>query len=112
MTTSNTRRPIRLPTSNSLGLPPNTCTSMAYRKMLMQVAKALTPENIKSAAFIYALGGDHFETGLELFNKLEEKGVFSLDRLEPLEELLRDIDRCDLANNVIKDFRMKQQGMD
>jgi len=66
-----------------------------------------------SLAYIHSVhkaGKGEAVTALSLFRELEAKGVFSADDVEPLEEVLRGINRLDLANTVVKDFKVKLKG--
>ena len=81
--------------------------------MLKQVADMLTPEDVESLAYIHSVqktGKGEAVTALSLFRELEAKGVFSADDVEPLEEVLGGINRLDVANTVVKDFKVKLTG--
>ena len=84
--------------------------------MLKNVADQLTPEDVTSLTYIHGMGkarrdGSAQPSALEVFRLLEESGVFSPERLEPLEEILGGINRHDVANSVVKDFRMAHMEM-
>ena len=87
--------------------------SVLFRTMLKQVADMMTPEDVESLAYIHSVhnaGKGVAVTALSLFRELEAKGVFSADDVEPLEEVLRSINRHDIANTVVKDFKVKLRG--
>ena len=87
--------------------------SIRFRTMLKQVANMLTPEDVESLAYIHSVqkaGKGEAVTALSLFRELEAKGVFSADDVEPLEEVLGGINRLDIANTVVKDFKVKLKG--
>ena len=89
-------------------------TAVMFRTMLNTVAEKLTPENIRSLAFIHEIAeGDAKEgpLGLCVLHKLVKRGAFSADHLEPLEEMLDGISRSDINNTVIKEFKLKLKGM-
>ena len=46
-------------------------------------------------------------TALEILWKQWRKGIFAHDNIEPLERLLKDIDRCDLASKYIEPYKQK-----
>ena len=46
-------------------------------------------------------------TALEILWKQVQKGNFAHDNIEPLERLLKDIDRCDLASKHIEPYKQK-----
>ena len=87
--------------------------SVLFRTMLKQVADMLMPEDVESLAYIHSvqkMGKGEAVTALSLFRELEAKGVFSADNVEPLEEVLGGINRLDVANTVVKDFKAKLKG--
>ena len=87
--------------------------SVLFHTMLEQVANMLTPEDVESLAYIHSVqkaGKGEAVTALSLFRELEAKGVFSADDVEPLEEVLRGINRLDIAYTVVKDFKVKLKG--
>ena len=78
--------------------------------MLKQVADMLMLEDMESLAYIHSMqkaGKGEAVTALSLFRELEAKGVFSVDDVEPLEVVLGGINRLDIANTVVKDFKVK-----
>ena len=46
-------------------------------------------------------------TALEILWKQCQKGIFAHDNIEPLERLLKDIDRCDLASKYVEPYKQK-----
>ena len=87
--------------------------SVRFRTMLKQVADRLTPEDVESLAYIHSVqktGKGEAVTALTLLRELEAKEVFSADDVEPLEEVLRGINRFDIAYTVVKDFKVKLKG--
>ena len=44
-------------------------------------------------------------TALDILSKQYQKGKFAHDNIEPLERLLTDIDRCDLASKHIEQYK-------
>ena len=93
-------------------------TSVLFRTMLKKAADQLTPEDVQSLVYIHSVVGKggreekERPTALDVFRQLEVRGTFSADSLEPLEELLGDISRHDVANSVVREFRvqMKSKG--
>ena len=87
-------------------------TSMLFRTMLKKAADQLTPEDVDALTYIHSLckSGSERPAALEVFRLLEVRGVFSADRLEPLEEILEGINRHDVANTVVKDFKVEMKG--
>ena len=73
-----------------------------FKRLVVHLADALDDEDSRrKIRYLYkdrlGPGGDKMKT-LEILEKLEEKGVFSARKVNPLESLLRDIDRCDLID--------------
>ena len=85
---------------------------MLFRTMLKNAADQLTPEDVDALTYIHSLckSGSERPAALEVFRLLEVRGVFSADRLEPLEEILEGINRHDVANTVVKDFKVEMKG--
>ena len=85
-----------------------------FRSLLNAVASKLTPENVESLIFIYTeqSGRDARErpSALEIFRSLEHRGVFSADRLEPLEAMLTDLKRNDIVNTDVSEFKRRIKG--
>lgn len=82
-----------------------------FRRLLVQLADELEdaeddiPQKIR---FLYKnkLGrGKSKLSTLGMLERLEEKGVFSADDLEPLEELMKNVGRHDLINDYVKPYR-------
>ena len=91
-----------------------------YRQLIHDLSKKLSHENVQSISFLRrssidccAAAGHHYPCaaaiappqppppanhGLQVLEHLWHKGEFSETNLEPLVQLLRDIDRHDLAN--------------
>lgn len=84
-----------------------------FKRLVVQLAGALDDEDSRGKMrYLHKdkLGPGHASEGLkalELFNRLEEKGVFSARNVQPLEELLKNIDRCDLVETHLEPFRRK-----
>ena len=91
-----------------------------YRQLIHDLSKKLSHENVQSISFLRrssidccAAAGHHYPMaactaaiaqpppanhGLQVLEQLWHKGEFSETNLEPLVQLLRDIDRHDLAD--------------
>ena len=82
-----------------------------YKRLILQLGDALEDEKLKDK--IRYLHKDKLGTvgedtkALILLRKLEEKGLFSARKLDALESLLRDIERCDLVESHLDPFRQK-----
>lgn len=89
--------------------------SVLFRTMLRNIADQLTTEEVSSLVYIHSIGKSGRDpnerpTALDVFRSLEKRAVFSLDSLEPLEEILDGIQRHDLVTTVVKDFKVKLIG--
>lgn len=83
--------------------------------MLRNISDQLTAEEVGSLVYIHRIGkggrdSNKQPTALDVFRSLEERAVFSLDSLEPLEDILDGIQRHDLVTTVVKDFKVKLMG--
>ena len=82
-----------------------------FKRLVVQLADALDDEDSKGK--IRYLHKDKLGPGgetmkaLDVFDRLEEKGVFSARNVEPLETLLKNCDRCDLINTHLDPYRQK-----
>ena len=79
----------------------------AYQALLRDVGKQLSTLNTDSIEFSENVPeDDRGKTGIKLLEHLQNKGRFSLWRTEPLRDVLRSCDRCDLANGLVKDYQL------
>lgn len=85
-----------------------------FKRLVVQLAGALDDE--ESRGKIRYLHKDKLGHGgeamkaLEILERLEEKGVFSARKVQPLEVLLRDMDRCELIESLLEPYRKKYAG--
>ena len=85
-----------------------------FKRLVVQLTSALDNEESR-VKIRYLLkdklgpGGEAMKT-LELFERLEEKGVFSARNVQPLEDLLRSMERCDLIESHLEPYRQKYTG--
>ena len=85
-----------------------------FKRLVVQLAGALDDE--ESRVKIRYLQKDKLGHGweamkaLEILQRLEEKGAFSARNVQPLEALLRDMDRCDLIGSHLEPYREKYAG--
>ena len=97
-----------------LGSP--TYYRMRFRTMLTNAADQLTPENVASLTYIHGVcckagrEGSEGPKALEVLRALEDRRAFSAEQPEPLEDILAGINRHDVANGVVKDFRVEMTG--
>ena len=73
-----------------------------FRKLLCDISDKLDDNDIKKIKYMKEMTGDNVRScsGLDVLVLLEKQGVFSPSNTEPLAELLHDINRNDLADNV------------
>ena len=85
-----------------------------FKRLVVQLASAL--DDKESRGKIRYLHKDKLGHGgeemkaLEIFERLEEKGVFAARNVQPLEDLLRNTDRCDLIDSHLEPYRQKYAG--
>jgi hypothetical protein len=85
--------------------------------MLTNAAGMLTLEDVASLTYIHGVcckagrEGSEGPKALEVLRALEDRGAFSAEQLEPLEDILAGINRHDVANSVVKDFRVEMTGV-
>ena len=84
-----------------------------FRQLLVQLSDELydeANENQQKIRFLYkrklGRGRDKMNM-LQMLERLEEKGEFSAYNVEPLEELLRSVERHDLISEYVQPYRMK-----
>ena len=74
------------------------CRDEPFKDMLLSVSKQLSQENVVQLQFL--TGCHSCNKPLELLTALRNRGAFSPANCSPLEELLKKIDRYDLADEV------------
>ena len=86
---------------------------LLYRKTLLEIARELTRDEQKAFKFLCAdlLPANEREANgmFEVFEKLTQIGVFSLDELSPLRELLDTLQRPDLIKSKVDSFEVKRE---
>ena len=79
-----------------------------YQTLLRDVGKQLSKPDTDSIEFSEKVPeDDRGKGGIKLLEHLQNKGRFSLWRTEPLRDVLRSCDRCDLANGLMKDYQLQ-----
>ena len=70
------------------------------RKLRCDISEKLDDNNINKIKYISEITSENVRTGLDVLAVLEKQGVFSPSNTNPLAELLCDINRKDLVDNV------------
>lgn len=80
----------------------STSRDQPFRDLLLSVSKQLSESDVEELRYL----GDHQYSckALELLKALRNKGMFSPNRCSRLAELLRKIDRHDLADEVMNKY--------
>ena len=80
-----------------------------FKRVLKNVAEDITDLSTLSFMCDMNLTDTKLEksTALAILWKQVQKGKFAHDNIEPLERLLTDIDRCDLASKHIEPYKQK-----
>ena len=88
--------------------------SVACKKMVSEIAEDLSLTDVRKLQYYFSLSKDLHETttplptlALEVLESLEKKGKFSCYDIEPLEELLKSIQRCDLITKFIVNYKQR-----
>ena len=80
----------------------------AFRALLRDVGKQLSkPDTDSIEVYENVPEGDREKGGIKLLEYLQKKGRFSLWKTEPFREILRNCDRFDLADGMVKDFQIQ-----
>ena len=85
----------------------DSCTGrdQAFRDLLFSVSKQLSESDVEVLRYLADLGGQAASCkGLELLKAVRNKGMFSPNSCSPLAELLRKIERHDLADEVTNKY--------
>lgn len=81
-----------------------------FRRLVLTIANVLDDRASRSVRYLYknkfSQGGDDMKA-LEILEKLEENGVFSAKNIQPLEDLLKHISRCDLIHTYLEPYRQR-----
>ena len=83
-----------------------------FRKLLSALAEQLQPEDIRKCSFLKSLPNGRTATALETLDYLMKKGTFSHSNVDPLVQLLQDINRCDLVTDLVDPYRNDYPAMD
>ena len=73
----------------------------AFRKLLCDVSQYLHEDDVEQMEYIADLPGRP-KNSLDLLMELHRRGRFSPRRTEPLSKLLRDVNRHDLEEKIVK----------
>jgi hypothetical protein len=77
-----------------------------FKRVLKNIAEDIT--ELSKLSFMCDMNlTDSKPAALEILWKQVQKGKFAHDNIEPLERLLKDIDRCDLASKHIEPYKKK-----
>ena len=77
----------------------------AFRKLITKLSEHLQPEDVKKCAFIRTLPKDRTPTALGTLEYLMQVGEFSYTNVEPLIDLLKDVDRHDLVSDLVEPYK-------
>ena len=76
-----------------------------FRKLVTAISEHLLPKEVARCCFVRMLPSEKFGTALLVLEHLMRSGQISHWQVEPLAELLRDISRHDLVNELVEPFR-------
>ena len=79
----------------------------AFRKLLVALSEKLTESEAKQIEYLRGLpqANNGKREGLDVLRELEQRGVFSPQKIQPLIKLLQEIKRHDVAEYVREDYQ-------
>ena len=83
----------------------------SYKLLITSVADDLHDEDVSKIVFVQDLPRSQSWTALHVMQCLEKRGKFSCYKIEPLEELLRDANRCDLVTKYVTEYKRLYGGV-
>ena len=75
-----------------------------FKRMVHSIANRLSEEDCRMIKFIEILPNFGETSALQVLDLLERRGIFSQDNIEPLETLMKDIDRTDIITHCIAPY--------
>ena len=80
---------------------------LAYKVLIKQIAERLVEDDLRKIRHFCDLPSTVSSTdSLDILTQLEKKGQFSYANVDPLKDLLQNIDRCDLVNQFVDPFKL------
>ena len=83
----------------------------AYMLLITSVADDLHDEDVSKIVFVQDLPQNQSWKALDVMQCLEKRGKFSCYEIEPLEQLLRDANRCDLVMKYVTEYKRLYGGV-
>ena len=79
-----------------------------FKLMISKVSSSLRQVDVDRIRYLSLLTDQDTEmSALKLLEILEQKGVYSHTNIKPLEDLLRNAERCDLVSEYIEPYKRK-----
>ena len=75
-----------------------------FRKLISDLSQHLQPDEVTRCSFLHNLPKDRTTSALEALEYLMRSGTFSHNNVDPLVELLKDINRHDLVNSFVEPY--------
>lgn len=83
----------------------------AYKLLITSVADDLHDEDVSKIVFVQDLPQNQSWKALDVMQCLEKRGKFSCYEIEPLEQLLKDANRCDLVTKYVTEYKRLYGGV-
>ena len=77
----------------------------SFRRLITGISSHLQLEDVINCTFLHNLPRDRIVTPLDALELLIKKGRFSHSNVDPLVQLLQDINRCDLVTDLVDTYR-------
>ena len=82
-----------------------------FKLMISKVSSSLRQVDVDRIRYVFTISlptdQDTELSALKLLEILEQKGVYSHTNIKPLEDLLRNAERCDLVSEYIEPYNRK-----
>ena len=83
---------------------------VAFQALLRDVGQQLGKSDTETIELFEEVPVDERgKGGIRLLEHLQRKGRFSLWKIQPLREVLRECNRCDIADNLVKSHQLQYE---
>ena len=83
---------------------------VAFQALLRDVGQQLGKSDTETIELFEEVPVDERgKGGIRLLEHLQRKGSFSLWKIQPLRKILRECNRCDIADNLVKSYQLQYE---